>query len=362
MMMNALEVDHLFIFGIGERSWRPVDIVTAAAKYLPRMRRLKKRQGPNKSEKKKFEGDINKPLSGRISKHKMKKNTQRPTLKVGRNKGNVGNKKGKVNQSGKGKTKTKIQDWDMSIEESEKFTAHKENNNITQQQRKKVKLHEDEAWKETVNRLNERNSQTLYIRFPTILTVKRVEDVLKALGDVVAGAAVRLPRPPRKEPFKYLYCFIEFASKEEAIEKRDALCKVELKGEKFYADFLKARSENSDRPLDPFRLQVDNIALSTTKKDLKNTFNTAWKIIYANKDRMKAQRGFAQIIYKQKEEALKIFNTKNITVNGKEVRLTFAKRKKRDYKDISEDAMETEDDDSKDKDSLPPPAKRMKVI
>ncbi|KAK3876569.1 hypothetical protein Pcinc_018664 [Petrolisthes cinctipes] len=290
----------------------------------------------------------------------MKNNTHRPTLKVGRNKLNIGNKKGKVNQSGKGKTKTKIHDWDISIEKSKKFTAHKENINITQQQKKK--LHEDEARKETLHRLNERNSQSLYIRFPTTVTVKRVEDVLKALGHVVAGATVRLPRPPRKEPFRYLYCFIEFTSKEEAIEKRDALCKVEVKGEKFYADFLKARSENSDMALDPYRLQVDNLALSTTKKDLKNAFNTAWKVIYANKDRMKAQRGFAQIIYKQKEEALKIFNTKNITVNGNEVRLTFVKCKKRDYKDMTEDAMETEDDDSKDKDSLPPPAKRMKVI
>lgn len=70
---------------------------------------------------------------------------------------------------------------------------------------------------------------------------------------------------------------------------------------------------------------------------------------------------FAFVIYKRKQEALRVFNTKNVTVNGKEVRVTFAQHRKGN-KDHTEDIRKVDDNDNNTgSDSVSPPTKRIKV-
>lgn len=63
-------------------------------------------------------------------------------------------------------------------------------------------LMSDGVWNETVQRVSERDRHSLYVRFPSTLIVKHVEDVLQALGHVAAGANVRFPRPTRTKLYR----------------------------------------------------------------------------------------------------------------------------------------------------------------
>ncbi|KAK8734682.1 hypothetical protein OTU49_005931, partial [Cherax quadricarinatus] len=180
-------------------------------------------------------------------------------------------------------------------------------------------------------RASSRDLRTLYVRFPKSLKVSKGTEVKELVKEAID---VRLPRCSSINFCSH--CFLEFESEEMTDRMKEKISKMKVGDESFYVDYVGKKStycrERQPGPVNPLKLYIGRVPMTTTRDDLRKAFRTAAQIDYRRKKKNLRTR-FALITYGSQEEALKVFNSsKNLKINGEEVTVMFAKARQIDVR------------------------------
>ena len=185
-------------------------------------------------------------------------------------------------------------------------------------------------FQDELNRLNQRDSRSLYIRFTQNSLPTDPDQIKKLHSDI---KFVRTPRLDLKGRKGISYAFVEFGSESECKVAKNKLATTQFNGSELYVDFVgeksqtkKSRDAKDKSQFNPTRLFISGLAHGVTKSNLKGMFP---KCASAEIPRVGKKKGSAYgfIQFSSPSDAKAAFDAaQNLEVNGHPITVLFAKR------------------------------------